>query len=253
MKFVRCECDGKVFYAELDGEDLKKLSKAPYLGIEYTGETVSAKGVRYLAPAEPSKIVCIGKNYKAHADEMGEGQPPEPVLFIKPSTSINDPEGEIEYPSISERVDFEGELGVVIGKKASHVQKGHAAEYIFGFTCLNDVTARDIQKSPAQGNQWTRGKGFDTFCPIGPHIETELDCKNAGISTYLNGEKKQSSNTSLMTHDVDSLICFITEAMTLLPGDIVATGTPEGIGPMKRGDTVEVVIDGIGTLKNTVK
>lgn len=250
MKIVRAEINGESFYAILDGSTVKRLLHEPYSGIVPSGEEYELASVRLLPPAEPSKIVCIGKNYKAHADEMGEGQPPEPVLFIKPNTCIIGNGDSVVYPAISRRVDFEGELGVVIGKRASHVQKGHSAEYIFGYTCLNDVTARDIQKSPTQGTQWTRGKGFDTFCPIGPHVETELDPYHANISTRLNGETKQSSNTSLMTHDVDSLICFITEGMTLLPGDIIATGTPEGIGSMQRGDTVEVEIEGIGVLSN---
>jgi 2-keto-4-pentenoate hydratase/2-oxohepta-3-ene-1,7-dioic acid hydratase (catechol pathway) len=248
MRFIRCEAG----YAVLESSTVKLLAHEPYSSVEYTGEELPLESVKLLAPAEPSKIVCIGKNYKAHADEMGEGQPPEPVLFLKPSTSIVGPEDNVVYPEISHRLDFEGELGVVIGKRASKVQPGHAAEYIFGYTCLNDVTARDIQKSPTQGTQWTRGKGFDTFCPIGPWIETELDNANANIATRVNGETKQSSNTGLMTHGVDSLICFITEGMTLLPGDIVATGTPEGIGSMQRGDTVEVEIEGIGVLRNHI-
>ena len=252
MKFVRCEHNGTAFYAVLDGTSVKLLAHEPYSCVEYTGETLPVGSVKLLPPAEPSKVVCIGKNYKAHADEMGEGQPPEPVLFIKPSTCIVGSGDNVVYPAISHRLDFEGELGVVIGKRASHVQRGCSGEFIFGYTCLNDVTARDIQKSPTQGTQWTRGKGFDTFCPIGPHIETELDAQNVDIKTLLNGEVRQSSNTSLMTHGIDSLICFITEGMTLLPGDIIATGTPEGIGSMQRGDCVQVVIEGVGTLTNQI-
>ncbi len=248
MRFIRCEYG----YAVLENETVRLLAHEPYSSVEYTGKELPLSEVQLLAPAEPSKIVCIGKNYKAHADEMGEGQPPEPVLFIKPNTCIVGNEDNVVYPDISHRLDFEGELGVVIGKRATKVEKGHAADYIFGYTCLNDVTARDIQKSPTQGTQWTRGKGFDTFCPIGPWIETELDNANANIMTRVNGETKQSSNTGLMTHGVDSLICFITEGMTLLPGDIVATGTPEGIGSMQRGDTVEVEIEGIGILRNHI-
>ncbi|MBQ4429122.1 MAG: fumarylacetoacetate hydrolase family protein [Clostridia bacterium] len=252
MKIIRAEISGECFYAVIEGDKALRLKTAPYDGIEYTGESYALCELTLLPPAEPSKIVCIGKNYKAHADEMGEGQPPEPVLFIKPNTCIVGNGDGVVYPAISNRVDFEGELGVVIGKRASKVEKGHASEYILGYTCLNDVTARDIQKSPAQGTQWTRGKGFDTFCPIGPHIETELDAQNVELETRVNGEVRQHSSTSLMTHGVDSLICFITEGMTLLPGDIVATGTPEGIGSMQRGDEVEVEIEGIGVLKNRI-
>lgn len=252
MKIIRAEYNGESFYAALDGSRVKRLVHEPYSGIESSGEEYELDSVKLLPPCEPSKIVCIGKNYKAHADEMGEGQPPEPVLFIKPNTCIVGNGDGVVYPEISHRVDYEGELGVVIGKRATKVEKGHASEYVFGYTCLNDVTARDIQKSPTQGTQWTRGKGFDTFCPIGPHIETELDPYNADICTRLNGEVRQSSNTSLMTHGIDSLICFITEGMTLLPGDIVATGTPEGIGSMQRGDEVEVEIEGIGVLRSRI-
>ena len=252
MKFIRAKKNRRSFYAVLEGKKVCVLAHAPYSSVKFTGEVFDIGDVKLLPPAEPSKIVAVGKNYKAHADEMGEGQPPEPVLFMKPNTCIVGNGDAVVYPEISHRLDYEGELGVIIGKKASHVEKGHAAEYIFGYTCLNDVTARDIQKSPTQGTQWTRGKGFDTFCPIGPHIETELDAMNADICTRVNGETKQHSNTSLMTHDVDSLICFITEGMTLLPGDIVATGTPEGIGSMQRGDTVEVEIASIGILKNHI-
>ena len=252
MKFYRCELNGKSFYAVLDGDTVRPLKAAPYSGVEYTGEAFPASGVRMLAPCEPTKIVCIGKNYRAHADEMGEGQPPQPVLFIKPSTCIVGNGEDVVYPAVSGRVDFEGELGVVIGRRASGVKRANAKEFIFGYTCLNDVTARDIQKSSDQGGQWTRGKGFDTFCPIGPHIETELNAQNIPIMTRLNGEVKQSSSTSLMTHDIPSLIEFITEGMTLLPGDIIATGTPEGIGPMQRGDVVEVELGGVGVLKNRI-
>ena len=252
MKILRAEKDGRSFYGILEDGIIRVLAHEPYSSVEPTGEELAVSDVCFLAPAEPTKIVCIGKNYKAHADEMGEGQPPEPVLFIKPSTCIVGNGDNVVYPEISHRLDYEGELGVVIGKRARNVPKGHASEYIFGYTCLNDVTARDIQKSPAQGTQWTRGKGFDTFCPIGPHIETELDPNNADISTRVNGVIRQHSNTALMSHGVDSLICFITEGMTLLPGDIVATGTPEGIGSMQRGDTVEVEIEGIGVLRNTI-
>ena len=231
-----------------DGE-VKRLKGLPYDGIEEDGRSYPLSEVVLLAPAEPTKIVAVGKNYKAHADEMGEGRPEEPLLFIKPSTSIVGNGDDVVYPVISRRLDYEGELGVVIGKKCHAVEPGHSKEVIFGYTCLNDVTARDIQKAVSQ---WTRGKGFDTFCPIGPHIETELDADNAEIETRVNGEVKQHSNTRCMTHDVDKLVCYITECMTLLPGDIIATGTPEGIGPMQRGDTVEVEIEGIGILRNRI-
>lgn len=249
MKIVRAKHNDSTFYGVIDGQTVNRLAHEPYSDIEYTGISYALDEVTLLAPAEPSKIVAVGKNYKAHADEMGEGNPTEPLLFIKPNTCIVGNGDDVVYPEISKRLDYEGELGVVIGKTAKDVKKGESGNFIFGYTCLNDVTARDIQKSDPQ---WTRGKSFDTFCPIGPHIETELDAMNADISTRVNGEIKQDSNTRCMTHDIDTLICYITQCMTLLPGDIVATGTPEGIGSMQRGDTVEVEIKGIGVLKNRI-
>lgn len=249
MKTVRAKFEGEVFYGILENGCVKRLVRAPYDGFEEDGRIYREDEVRFLAPAEPTKIVAVGKNYRAHADEMGEGQPEEPLLFLKPSTSVVGSGDNVVYPRISHRLDYEGELGVVIGKKCHAVQPGHSAEVIFGFTCLNDITARDIQKAVSQ---WTRGKGFDTFCPIGPHIETELDAYNAPIETRVNGETRQRSNTNCMTHDIDKLICYITECMTLLPGDVIATGTPEGIGSMQRGDVVEVEIGGIGVLRNTI-
>ncbi|MEG1548592.1 MAG: fumarylacetoacetate hydrolase family protein [Clostridia bacterium] len=248
MRIVRVMVDNERFYAVM-ADKLMRLSAAPYEGFIYDGRQYDIAEATLLAPAEPSKLVCIGKNYWAHAQEMNEGSPDEPLLFIKPNTCVIGHNGVICYPEISRRVDYEGELAVVIGSQASNVQAGHAAQYIFGYTCANDVTARDIQKGD---KQWTRGKGFDTFCPIGPWIETELDAQHAHIITRLNGEIRQDSNTLLMTHSIDKLICYITQCMTLLPGDIVLTGTPEGIGPMQRGDTVEVEIEGIGVLQNTI-
>lgn len=249
MKIIRANANGEVFYGVLENETVKRLVNTPYDGLEYDGREYPVSDVELLAPAEPTKIVAIGKNYRAHADEMGEGQPEEPLLFLKPSTSIVGNGDDVVYPAISHRLDYEGELGVVIGKKCHAVQPGHSADVIFGYTCLNDITARDIQKAVSQ---WTRGKGFDTFCPIGPHIETETDPSHAVIETRVNGEVKQHSTIDCMTHNIDKLICYITECMTLLPGDIIATGTPEGIGSMQRGDIVEVEIEGIGVLCNRI-
>ena len=249
MKIIRAEYFDRTFYAVLDGEYVLPLKKEPFTFIEYTGECLRRDRIRLLAPCEPTKIVAVGKNYREHAAEMNEGFPTEPLLFIKPSTCIVGDGDDVVYPAQSKRVDYEAELGVVIGKKAHEVELGHAAEYIFGYICLNDVTARDIQKGDGQ---WTRGKGFDTFCPIGPWIETELDAGNTRIRSILNGEVRQDSTTAMMTHSIDKLICYMSACMTLLPGDIIATGTPEGIGPMQRGDVIEVEIEGIGTLKNRI-
>jgi 2-keto-4-pentenoate hydratase/2-oxohepta-3-ene-1,7-dioic acid hydratase in catechol pathway len=249
MKYARVRVDGEEFYAVIEGERLVRLADKPYDGVKPDGRTYDLSHVRLLAPCEPTKIVCVGKNYWAHAEEMKEGHPEEPLLFLKPSTCVVGPEDEVVYPKLSHRLDYEGELAVVIGMKAHNVAPGTAAGYIFGYTCLNDVTARDIQKSDPQ---WTRGKSFDTFAPIGPWIETELNAGNVRIRTRLNGETKQDSNTALMTHDIDELICYMSACMTLLPGDVIATGTPEGISPMQRGDMVEVEIEGIGILRNRI-
>ncbi len=249
MKLTRASANGEDFYAILAGETIIRLMDKPFEQIVPDGRRYALEEVKLLAPCEPSKIVCVGKNYWAHAQEMQEGHPVEPLLFLKPSTCVIGPGDEVVYPSLSHRLDYEGELGVVIKRRAHKVAPGTAGEYILGYTCLNDVTARDIQKGDPQ---WTRGKAFDTFCPLGPWIETELDAGNLALQTRLNGEVRQSSSTSLMTHDIDTLICYMSACMTLLPGDVIATGTPEGIGPMQRGDVVEVEIEGIGILRNTI-
>ncbi len=250
MRIIRAKRENEIFYAILAENDrVLRLKGQPYREIVKDGREYPLSEVRLLAPAEPTKIVCVGKNYKAHADEMKEGQPEEPLLFLKPSTCVVGDGDDVVYPGISKRLDYEAELGVVIGKAARNVEPGCAKEYIFGYTCLNDVTARDIQKGDGQ---WTRGKGFDTFCPIGPWVETELDAGNVRICSVLNGETRQNSTTAMMTHSIDKLICYMSACMTLLPGDVVATGTPEGIGPMQRGDVIEVRVEGIGTLKNRI-
>lgn len=251
MRYIRAthKDEDAAFYAEIKEGKALRLTGAPYEQIEYDGREYALETLKLLAPAEPSKIVCVGKNYWAHAEEMQEGHPEEPLLFLKPSTCIVGMDDGVVYPALSKRLDYEGELGVIIGKRAHAVKSGTARDYIFGYTCLNDVTARDIQKGDPQ---WTRGKGYDTLCPIGPWIETELNAQNVALETRLNGEVKQKSSTSLMTHDIDKLICYMSECMTLLPGDIVATGTPEGIGPMQRGDIIEVEIEGIGVLRNRI-
>lgn len=249
MKYARARAGGEEFYVRIEGDKLLRLVDKPFGGEQLEGRVYSIDEARLLAPCEPTKIVCVGKNYWAHAEEMKEGHPAEPLLFLKPSTCVVGPEDEVVYPKLSARLDYEGELGVVIGRRARNVAPGTAGAYIFGYTCLNDVTARDIQKGDPQ---WTRGKSFDTFCPIGPWIETELAAGNLALTTRLQGEVKQSSNTALMTHDIDELICYMSACMTLLPGDVVATGTPEGIGPMQPGDVVEVEIEGIGILRNRI-
>lgn len=197
----------------------------------------------------PSKIICIGRNYAAHAKELGNDAPPEPILFNKPPTAVIAPEGTIVMPPQSQRVDYEGELVIVMGRRARNVRRADWRQYVLGFTCGNDVTARDLQK---KDGQFTRAKGFDTFCPVGPVIETDLDASALSIVTRVNGQIKQNGNTRNMIFPCDVLVEFITSVMTLLPGDIIFTGTPEGIGPLAPGDVVEVEIEGIGTLRNHV-
>ncbi|MBA7669888.1 putative protein YisK [subsurface metagenome] len=205
--------------------------------------------VRLLSPCLPSKIVALGLNYRSHAEEVKAPLPEAPLIFLKPPTALIGPEDNIVYPPSSTRVDYECELAVVMKKPAWQVSIGEALDYVFGYTCFNDVSARDHQR---QDVQWTRAKGFDTFAPVGPCIETELDPGNVHLETYLNGEIKQRGNTSDLIYPVPELISFISQVMTLLPGDIIATGTPSGIGPMFPGDTVEIKIELIGTLRNYV-
>jgi len=212
------------------------------------GEIYRLSEVELLAPCQPSKIVCIGLNYREHADELQMKIPDEPIIFLKPPTAVLDPGKEIVYPASSSRVDYEGELGVVIGKKCRDVASKNYADYVLGYTCFNDVTARDLQK---KDGQWTRAKSFDTFAPFGPWI-AKIDPLDADIQTRVNGQIKQNSNTSDLIFDVPKLIEFISGIMTLLPGDVIATGTPPGVGPVQKGDRIEIEIEGIGVLRNTV-
>jgi 2-keto-4-pentenoate hydratase/2-oxohepta-3-ene-1,7-dioic acid hydratase in catechol pathway len=217
---------------------------------ERTGKTFPVDSVQFLAPSVPTKIVCVGRNYAEHAKELGNETPKIPLIFLKPPSSVIAPEAPIVMPSISQRVDFEGELAVVIGRRCSKIGDDEdVAPFILGYTCLNDVTARDIQRADVQ---FTRGKGFDTFCPFGPTIETQLDSSGTTVETYVNGVRKQSGHTSEMMFSVDAILRFISRVMTLEPGDVIATGTPAGVGPLAAGDVVEVVVGGIGTLRNPV-
>jgi 2-keto-4-pentenoate hydratase/2-oxohepta-3-ene-1,7-dioic acid hydratase in catechol pathway len=218
--------------------------------VRLSGARYPLVDVRLLAPVLPSKVVAIGKNYAEHAREMGGEAPPEPVIFLKPSTAVVGPRESILYPfALSERVDFEGELAVVIGRLCRQVPPDRVPEVIFGYTCANDVTARDLQ---ARDGQWARAKGFDTFCPLGPWIETDLDPADLELTTIVNGEIRQNARTSQLLHDVPALVAYVSEVMTLLPGDVLLTGTPAGVGPLKDGDEVSVTVEGIGTLINGV-
>jgi 2-keto-4-pentenoate hydratase/2-oxohepta-3-ene-1,7-dioic acid hydratase in catechol pathway len=221
-----------------------------YQGVELTGEQFPLADVRLLAPVIPrSKVVGIGRNYAAHAAELEHDIPDEPLVFLKPNTSVVGPYDPIVYPRESTDVHSEGELAVVIGRICRDVPPEKVADVIFGYTIANDVTARDLQN---RDSQWARAKGYDSFCPLGPWIETELDPADVTVSTTLNGEVKQSASTGLMLFDVPTIIAYVTTFMTLLPGDVIATGTPAGVGPMHPGDTVAVSVAGIGTLTNRV-
>jgi 2-keto-4-pentenoate hydratase/2-oxohepta-3-ene-1,7-dioic acid hydratase in catechol pathway len=214
-----------------------------------TGDEIPLDDVRLLAPILPSKVVAVGRNYAAHAAEFGGDVPEEPLIFLKPSTSISGPGDRIPLPPISRRVDYEGELAAVIGRLARGIPAEEAGRYILGYTCANDVTLRDLQK---RDEQWARAKGFDGSCPLGPWIETDLDPTDALVQTRLNGDVRQSARTSDMVFGVASLVEFVTEFMTLLPGDVILTGTPEGVGRLAPDDLVEVDIEGIGVLSNPV-
>jgi 2-keto-4-pentenoate hydratase/2-oxohepta-3-ene-1,7-dioic acid hydratase in catechol pathway len=238
-----------------DDSVLVELSGDPlYVGIKPTQTEHRLADVRLLAPVIPrSKVVAIGKNYAAHAAEMGGETPEEPLMFLKPNTSVVGPGDPVYYPHQSERVDYEGELAVVIGRICRDVPPEQATDVIFGYTIANDVTARDLQK---KDGQWSRAKGFDSFCPLGPWIETDRDPQDFAdgvrIQTHLNGDLVQDGSTKDLIFDIPTLVAHITAAMTLLPGDVILTGTPEGVGPMQVGDEVEVSIAGLGSLTNTV-
>ncbi|HET9671280.1 MAG TPA: fumarylacetoacetate hydrolase family protein [Actinomycetota bacterium] len=215
-----------------------------------TGEVVPIDDVHLLAPVLPSKLVCLARNYAAHAAEWGLDVPEEPMLFLKPSTAVIGPGDPIQLLPISRRIDYEGELAVVIGRIARDVRAEDAGKYILGYTCANDVTLRDLQK---KDDQWARAKGFDGSCPLGPWIETDLDPTDVTIRTRLNGEVCQQASTTQMIHGVATLIEYVTTFMTLLPGDAILTGTPEGVGKLADGDVVEVEVEGIGVLRNGVR
>jgi len=218
--------------------------------IRLTGASHQSDDVRLLAPVLPSKVIAVGKNYADHAREMGGEPPAEPVLFLKPSTAISGPGDPIRYPvGLTQRVDYEGELAVIIGRLCREVPAGQAADVIFGYTCANDVTARDLQE---RDGQWARAKGFDTFCPLGPWIETDVDPADLELVTSVNGEVRQRARTSQLLHDVAELVAYASSVMTLLPGDVLLTGTPAGVGPLEVGDEVSVTIENIGTLTNPV-
>jgi len=238
-------------YGLIEGENVVEIAGLPWSQWTRGGHSSRLADVRLLAPVEPSKIVCVGRNYAAHAAEFGNEVPKEPLIFLKPSTSIVGPEEPVVLTKYSKQVEHEGELALVIARRCSHLRDPEdALSYLLGYTCLNDVTARDLQKSDVQ---FTRGKGFDTFCPVGPHIETDLDPSSLLVETRVNGAIRQSGKTSLMIYSAPFLVRWISRMMTLLPGDVIATGTPAGVGPLAADDTVEVAVSGIGVLRNPVR
>ena len=254
MKIARFSHGDTIAFGILDEEEdeLVVLKADPmFAGYEPTGARVPLAEARLLAPVIPrSKVVAVGKNYREHAEEMGGEAPAEPLLFLKPNTSVIGPGDAIVLPRQSEQVEHEGEVAVVIGRIAKNVAEADAASVIFGYTIANDVTARDLQR---RDGQWTRAKGFDTFCPLGPVIDTELDLEGGTIETVVDGERRQHGRLADMVHSIPSIVAYASSVFTLLPGDVILTGTPAGVGPLVDGDTVEVTVSGLGTLSNPVR
>jgi 2-keto-4-pentenoate hydratase/2-oxohepta-3-ene-1,7-dioic acid hydratase in catechol pathway len=250
MKIVRFRYDGCDRYGALEDDRITALEGTIEGFVPAKGaEAIALGDVRLLAPATPSKIVAIGLNYADHATEGNRELPKEPMLFIKPSTAVIGPGDDIVYPPQTANLHHEGELAIVIGKTARNVAQSEARSYVLGYTCANDVTARDLQRRDVQ---FTRGKGFDTFAPLGPWIVTDVDPSDLALEVRVNGEVRQKSRTSQLIFDCDYLVSFISQVMTLLPGDVISTGTPAGVSPMKVGDVVEVEIERIGCLKNAI-
>jgi 2-keto-4-pentenoate hydratase/2-oxohepta-3-ene-1,7-dioic acid hydratase in catechol pathway len=249
MKIVRFKAAGKTRYGALEGAHIVEYAGTPFGPFKRGRRRYALRQAVLLVPVVPSKIVCVGLNYRDHAEEMHLPVPARPVWFLKPPSALCGPDDPIVYPAQSRRVDYEAELAVVIRKRARHVPPERAREYVLGYTCLNDVTARDLQ---VRDGRDARATAFDTFCPIGPCIATDIDPNAATLEAWVNGERRQSSSTKEMVFPVEELVARVSDVMTLLPGDVIATGTPAGAGPLEPGDRVEVRIEGIGTLRNTV-
>ena len=249
MKIVRFWDGNQIAFGKLENDKVKIIEGDVFGGYKIGNKEYEVQQIQILAPCDPTKVVCIGLNYFDHANELSMPVPKTPVVFLKPPSSITGPNTNVFYPPGCTRLDYEAELAVVIGQITRYIEPHQASDRILGFTCSNDITARNLQ--PKDG-QWTLAKSFDTFCPIGPFIETELEPNNLEIKLFLNGEQKQSSNTSEMIFNIEHLISYISKHMTLFPGDVVITGTPAGVGPMNVGDVVEVEIERLGKLTNTV-
>ncbi|CAJ1584102.1 fumarylacetoacetate hydrolase family protein [[Mycobacterium] wendilense] len=253
MRLGRIASPDGVAFVSIEGDVeeavCKEIAEHPFGTPTFTGRSWPLADVRLLAPILASKVICMGKNYAAHAEEMGGVAPEDPVIFLKPNTAIIGPGLPIQLPAGANPVHHEGELAAVIGRPCKDVPAARAAENILGYTIANDVSARDQQK---HDGQWTRAKGHDTFCPVGPWIVTDLDPSDLELRTEVNGQLRQQSNTALMIHDVGAIVEWVSSVMTLLPGDLILTGTPEGVGPIEDGDTVSITVSGIGTLTNPV-
>ena len=255
MRFCRFQAstapDGKVPRFGLLDDKVHEITAAPWAPWSKSGRAWPSSEVQLLAPVEPTKIICVGRNYAAHAAELGNEVPKEPLIFLKPPSAIVGPGEPIVLTPYSRQVEHEGELALVVGRRCSHLSDdADSLDYLLGYTCLNDVTARDIQKAETL---FDRAKGFDTFCPIGPHIETEVDPRDVLVETRVNGTVRQSGRTSLMIYPVVFLVRWISRMMTLEPGDVIATGTPAGVGPLQSGDVVEVSVSSVGRLQNAVR
>jgi 2-keto-4-pentenoate hydratase/2-oxohepta-3-ene-1,7-dioic acid hydratase in catechol pathway len=249
MRIAMLEKEGRRSWYALEGARARRFADSPFEGGVVTGDPVAWTEAELRVPVRPSKIVCIGRNYAAHAKELGNEVPAEPLMFFKPPSSLIGPGETVILRAESEKVEHEAELAVVIGKRASRVSRDEALSYVFGYTCANDVTARDLQK---KDGQWSRAKGFDTFCPIGPWIETDLDPSDLRVQCVVDGAIRQDGRTSNMIFDVPALIAYASRAFTLEPGDLILTGTPEGVGPLAPGNHVTVAIEKLGELTVSV-
>ena len=253
MKILRYSDNDEVRYGILEEDGtVRQMTSCPWDSMEESGETTHLDNVRVLAPIGKPRLIGVGLNYLAHAEEGGQTPPDQPMLFMLPSTAILDPEEAIVYPKQGQNVHYEGELTVIIGKEARRVTEAEALDCVLGYTCGNDVSERVIQANEMANGCMLIGKGFDTFKPIGPYIATGLDSTNLELTTRVNGEVKQHTNTDDLIFTVAQLIAYISEAITLLPGDVIMTGTPSGVGPVQPGDVVEIEISGVGVLRNPV-
>ncbi|TDX50941.1 fumarylacetoacetate hydrolase family protein [Orenia marismortui] len=249
MKFLRFKKEEKVSYGVLEEGIIREIKGDIYNDYQISDRNYLLSEVDLLAPCEPSKIICVGLNYRDHAKELDMDLPKEPVIFLKPVTSIIGPNTKVKYPKISQQVDYEAELAVVVKNQIREIEAAEVGDYILGYTCFNDITARDLQN---RDGQWTRAKSFDTFAPVGPIIETEVNPNDLQVQLFHNGKVKQNSHTKQMIFEIEYLVSFISQVMTLNPGDIIATGTPPGVGSVEVGDDLEVKIEGIGSLKSQI-